>query len=132
MFLAAKELSLSATNLSNFLSCRHLTALDMAAASGKRKRPHLEDPLLQILFDRGLEHERKYVASLQAQGLRVVALDPDNKDRDAAVAQTLDAMRSGVDVIVQGALGEGRWFGRTDVLRRAHSPTRPRPRSSQP
>src|SRR5258708_27947994 len=122
MFLAAKELSLSATDLSNFLSCRHLTALDMAAASGKRKRPHFEDPLLQILFDRGLEHERKYVASLQAQGLNVVPLDPDNKDRDAAVAQTLDAMRSGVDVIVQGALSEGRWFGRTDVLRRVQGP----------
>src|SRR5437773_2062965 len=117
MKLSATELLLSATDLSNFLSCRHLTALDMAAASGERKRPHFDDPLLQILFDRGLEHERKYVASLQGQGLKMVTLAP-GQDRDTAVAQTLDAMRSGVDVIVQGALRDGRWFGLPDVLQR--------------
>jgi uncharacterized protein len=123
MHLSGTEPLLSATDLSNFLSCRHLTALDMAAALSKRKRPHFDDPLLQILFDRGLEHERQYVVSLQAQGLKIVALAPDNKDRDAAVAQTLDAMRSGVDVIVQGALRDGRWFGRTDVLQRVEKPS---------
>ena len=111
------QLLLSATDLSNFLSCRHLTALDMAAALGKRRRPHWDDPLLQILFDRGLEHERTYVESLKAQGLQVVTF-ADVKDRDAAVAQTLDAMRSGVAVIVQGALRDGRWYGRPDVLQR--------------
>jgi len=124
MQLCGTELHLSATDLSNFLSCRHLTALDMAAAFGKRKRPHFDDPLLQILFDRGLEHERQYVASLQAQGLKIVALAPNNKDRDGAAAQTLDAMRSGVAVIVQGALRDGRWFGRTDVLQRVERPSR--------
>src|SRR2546425_3075566 len=102
MHLSDTELLLSATDLSNFLSCRHLTALEMAVARGKRRRPHWDDPLLQILFDRGLVHERAYVASLQSQGLQIVTL-ADVKERDAAVAQTLHAMRSGMDVIVQGA-----------------------------
>src|SRR5438128_9666014 len=103
MQLSGYELSLSATDLSNFLSCRHLTALDMAVALDKRKRPYWDDPLLEILFARGLAHEKAYVASLQAIGRKVVTLE-DVKDRDAAVAQTLDAMRSGVDLIAQGAL----------------------------
>lgn len=116
------QLVLSATDLSNFLSCRHLTALDMAAALGKRRRPHFDDPLLQILFDRGLEHERTYVASLKSRGLQIVTV-ADVQDPEAAVAQTLEAMRSGADVIVQGALSDGRWYGRPDVLQRVQRPS---------
>ncbi len=122
MHLSGTELLLSATDLSNFLSCRHLTALEMAAALGKRRRPHWDDPLLEILFERGLAHERAYVASLQAAGRTIVTL-ADVKERDAVVAQTLDAMRSGADVIVQGALCDGRWYGRPDVLQRVHKPS---------
>ena len=65
---------LSATDLSNFLSCRHRTALEMAEAHGKRRRPKWDDPLLEILFKRGLEHEKAYVESLQAAGRRIVDL----------------------------------------------------------
>ena len=42
----------------------------------------------------------------------------------SAVDRTLDAMRDGVPVIVQGALIDGRWGGRIDVLRRVESPSR--------
>ena len=35
-----------ATDLSNFLSFRHRTALEMAMACGKRQRPHRYGPLL--------------------------------------------------------------------------------------
>src|SRR6185437_2790761 len=122
MQLSGAELLLSATDLSNFLSCRHLTALEMAAALAKRQRPHWDDPLLEILFARGLAHEKAYVASIQAAGRELVTLE-DVKERDAAVAQTLDAMRGGADVIVQGALRDGRWYGRPDVLRRVQKPS---------
>ena len=116
-------LTLSATDLSNFLSCRHRTALEMAEAVGKRHRPHWEDPLLDILFKRGFEHEKAYVQSLQATGLQIVDL-ADVKERAAALAQTLDAMASGVDAVVQGALGDGRWYGRPDAMRRVATPSR--------
>jgi len=122
MHLSGTQLFLSATDLSNFLSCRHLTALEMAAALGRRQRPHWDDPLLEILFARGLAHEQAYVASLQAVGQKIVTL-ADEKERDAAVAQTLAALRSGVDVIVQGALRDGRWYGRPDVLQRVQKPS---------
>jgi hypothetical protein len=41
-------LTLSATDLSNFLSCRHRTALEMAEADGKRHRPKFDDPLTTL------------------------------------------------------------------------------------
>jgi uncharacterized protein len=117
------ELTLSATDLANFLGCRHRTGLDKAAALGKRQRPHREDPLLDLLKQRGEAHEAAYVASLQRDGLRVVNLEDVFKDGDRAqhVARTLDAMREGADVVVQGALSDGRWFGYADVLERVPS-----------
>lgn len=116
------HLDLSATDLSNFLSCRHRTALELAQAYGKRHRPTWDDPLLEILFQRGLAHEKAYVESLQADSQSIVNL-ADVKDRDAAVARTRDAMRSGADVIVQAALRDGRWYGRPDVMRRIEKPS---------
>ena len=122
MRVLPNELSLSATDLSNFLSCRHLTALNMAEAYGTRKRPMWEDPLFELLIKRGLEHEAKYVESLRTDGRRIVDLS-DVKDREALLKQTLDAMRAGADVIVQGALCDGRWFGKPDVIQRLEKPS---------
>ena len=85
-------LILSATDLSNFLSCRHRTALEMGEVQGKQKRPKWDDPLLEILFKRGLEHERKYVQFLESAGRRIVDLG-EVKEPTVAIAQTLDAMR---------------------------------------
>lgn len=116
------QIELSATDLSNFLSCRHRTALEMAEALGKRQRPKWDDPLLEILFKRGLEHEKAYVESLQTDGRCIVDV-ADMKEHGAAVARTLDAMRSGADLIIQAALREGRWYGRPDVMRRIEKPS---------
>ena len=118
---AGGSLILSATDLSNFLGCRHRTALEMAEARGKRRRPRWDDPLLEILFQRGLEHEKAYVDSLRAAGRDVVQLA--DLDSAEAIARTLDGMRSGADVIVQAGLGDGRWHGRPDVLHRVDRPS---------
>jgi predicted RecB family nuclease len=117
MRASGEQMVLTATDLANFLSCRHRTGLEMAEANGKHQRPRWHDPLLKILFQRGLEHEKAYVESLQAGGRQVVSL-ADVGDPLAAEAQTLAAMRSGADIIVQAALSDGRWSGRPDVLRR--------------
>jgi predicted RecB family nuclease len=118
----AGSLVLSATDLSNFLNCRHRTALEMGEALGKRQRPAWTDPLLEALFARGLEHERNYVSRLSAAGKSIVDLS-EIKAREGAIAATLEAMRTGAEVIVQGAVGDGRWYGRPDVLLRVDSPS---------
>ena len=63
MRLSGTTLELSATDLSNFLGCRHRTALDMGVAQGVSEGPRtFVEPLLQI-SSTGNEHERLYVES---------------------------------------------------------------------
>jgi len=75
------RLRLSATDLANFLGCRHRTALGMAAASGTLKRPSVDDPGLEALFRRGLDHEAAHAASLKAGGASSVVELGEVKDR---------------------------------------------------
>lgn len=112
---------LSATDLSNFLSCRHRTALEMEAAAGLRTRPHHEDPLLDLLFKRGTDHEKAYVERLRGEGRSVVDLT-ELSSRDA-IAATQAAMREGVDVVVQAAFRHEHWFGKPDLLLRIAAPS---------
>jgi uncharacterized protein len=116
MHLSGTAVELSASDLSQSLACRHLTALNLAVALGRRSAPSWVDPALIVLRQRGLDHERGYVDGLRAQNLTVV--DLSDNEGDDAVASSIDAIRSGVDVVVQAALRDGRWFGRPDVLRR--------------
>ncbi len=116
------RLSLTATDLSNFLNCRHRTALELSEAWGRRTRPIWFDPWRESLFARGLEHERSYVSSLRAAGKQLEDLS-DITARDEVVAATIDAMRAGAQVIVQAALTTARWYGRPDVLLRVESPS---------
>lgn len=122
MRLNEHSLVLSATDLAQFLYCRHATALDMAAAFGARARPHWEDPLREILWQRGRDHERRYVDSLRLPGKVVVDLI-GVRDYEDAVERTVDALRNGADVVAQAALANGRWFGRPDVLQRVEKPS---------
>jgi len=114
-------IELSASDLSQFLGCRHRTALDLAVAHGQREAPTWVDPMMVVLQQRGLDHERGYADTLRAEGLVVVDLAEHAGDN--AVARTLDAMRAGANVILQPALRNGRWFGRPDVLRRVETPS---------
>ncbi len=119
----AAGLSLSATDLSNSLACRQLTGLDMSVQLEGRKRPFRNDPLADILKDRGLAHEKAYVDYLKAEGRNVLDLSA-LKDPEAAAAATHEAMRAGQGAIVQAALlsDDGRWYGRPDVLLRIEKP----------
>src|SRR4051794_20727112 len=117
MHLHGSELVLSATDLSHFLACRHRTGLDLAVAHGEKRRPYHEDPLLELLWQRGFEHEKAYVDSLRERTHSVVDLGHAN-DSDERVAQTLEAMHRGADVIVQAGLSDAGWFGKPDVMQR--------------
>lgn len=121
MRVSAGDLTSSPTDLANFLSCRHKTELDLLAARGLVRPSEWEDPLADVLRERGLAHERQYVAALRAQGLRIVDLttpDGQRPTNEALAAATRRAMQEGADVIVQAALAADGWFGYADVLRR--------------
>ena len=112
MQLADDGLRLSATDLANFLACRHLTRLDLDRVHGRIPRPPRyawQQEEVQLLRERGDAHEMAYVETLAESVARL---------ETRSQAETERAMRSGVAVIVQATLGEGRWMGRADVLRR--------------
>jgi predicted RecB family nuclease len=116
------RLRLSASDLSGYLNCRHLTELERSVATGALERPKAWDPLLEVLWQRGLKHEGDYVAHLAHSGLQPVRIEGVGVDDDAVEA-TLEAMRAGALAIVQGALRDGRWTGRADVLLRVERPS---------
>jgi hypothetical protein len=111
------QLILSVYDLIGHLSCHHLTALDLQVAEGALAKPVLWDPLLQVLRERGLKHEKGFIDNLKTQGLDATVIDGIDVNDDS-VGATMDAMRSGQQIVVQAALRDGRWIGRADVLRR--------------
>src|SRR5882757_6937448 len=113
----ADQLRFSASDLVGHLDCHHLTALDAAVAHGTLSKPKIWDPVLQALVERGLVHERQYVAHLTQLDINVVQIQGGGINATQA-QQTVEAMKSGADVIVQGALLHGVWSGRADILRR--------------
>jgi uncharacterized protein len=120
MKLEAGRLRLSASDVANFLACGHLTRLDMLSARGQLRPPHVYDAGFQDLVARGEAHERAVLDGFAAQGWSVceVAAQPDG---DAA-RSTLDALKTGADVVYQGVLlaKQGRdgpaLYGRPDFL----------------
>jgi predicted RecB family nuclease len=122
MHLHGRDLVLSATDLSNFLSCRHRTALDMAAAHGARAYPRVDDPLLELLWQRGRDHEKRYVDSLRGGGATFAELTGVD-DPVEHLEMTLEEMHKGTHTIVQGGLSDGHWFGKPDILRRVETPS---------
>lgn len=123
MHRTGPALRLSATDLANFLGCRHRTALDMAVADGARKRPFVHNPLLDVLRQRGIAHEKQYVDTLRAAGRGITDLSTvDDMGRRAEA--TRQAMDAGDDVIVQGALTDDSWHGLPDVMLRVSLPSR--------
>src|SRR5687767_12391883 len=112
MKLVSDKIQLSATDLSNHLGCHHLTELNRAVVLGKINKPSWTDPALAVLAQRGAEHEEAYVNFLRQQGKTVVNLNGQGP------SATAEAMKKGIDVIVQAELSDEGWNGRADVLYR--------------
>lgn len=110
---------LSATDLVGHLECEHLTQLERLAALGELKRPHRDDPALDLLSKLGDEHERQHLERYRGLGLQIVVIEERDMTADGlalAEADTLQAMRDGADVIYQATFFDGRWTGRADFL----------------
>lgn len=123
MKVISGTLRLSASDLSNHLACHYLTSLDLGVSKGLRPASTWHSPDARVLQQRGLAHENMYIEHIKTQGVSIVDLREVTDEKDA-LARTLEAMQKGSDAIIQGVLSEGRWFGRADVLRRVHQPSR--------
>src|ERR1700682_235425 len=105
MQLLEGEIVLSATDLTGFLECEHLTQLELKAAKGLLVRPVRDDPELDILTRRGGEHEQAHLARLRGERTSVVEISSESRTRAdlyARESETGAAMRAGADVIYPG------------------------------
>jgi predicted RecB family nuclease len=114
---------LSGSDLVGHLNCRYLTRLDREVARGTHAKPAgWDDPMLEVLAQRGALHEDAFVKHLTDNGLAVTRIEGKGIDKNST-AETLHAMREGVPIIVQAALGASPWSGRADILRRIEQPS---------
>jgi len=120
------RLILSASDLTGFLECPHLTQQELAATRGEIARPDRNDPELELVARHGTEHEEAHLDAYVGAGRSVARIETNGATLDAYVharEQTLAAMRAGVDVIYQAALFDGRWLGYADFLERVEIPS---------
>ncbi len=112
----------SASDLNNFLECRHLTELDRLVALGEKERPAGVDPMTALLARKGEEHERHYLQRLTELQGEVEIFDRPAENTIAglreAEARTVRAMEHGVRFIYQAMFFDGTFVGHADFLRR--------------
>lgn len=118
MRLIKSTLQLSASDLVNFLGCRHIVELDREVALGTREKPDWNQPALAILRQKGQEHEDNYIAHLRSSGLTVIDLSA------RSAAAVVEAMAIGYDIITQATFENDRWTGRADILRKVPGKSR--------
>jgi uncharacterized protein len=128
------RLVVSASDLVDHLACGHLTALDRALLDGRIAAPPADDPEVEVVRRRGLEHEERYLEARRDGATRVVEVPvapPGVDGRLGALrareACTVEAMRSGADVVYQATFIDERgsvwWRGHADFLERVEGPT---------
>ncbi|MEO5574722.1 MAG: TM0106 family RecB-like putative nuclease [Gaiellaceae bacterium] len=124
MHLHADRLHLSPSDVTAFVACEHLTTLSLARARGEIERPAVENEQAELIFRKGLEHERAYLESLRALGKTVLEIDEPRGDYERAARETADAIRAAEhDVIFQAVLAsddgsDDGWRGVADFLMR--------------
>ena len=117
---------LSPSDLNDLLECRHLMALKLAAFEGKAgpeaqpRRPHRDPGALRRAARAGHPRALRSARAARSSGSRPAAA---RRSCSRAVAQTLDAMRRGVEVIHQAALVGGGIGGYADFLERVDRPS---------
>jgi len=130
-----------ATDITNFLACRHISTLRQLEAEGRITMQFYADPTSELLRLLGMEHERKYLQDLKDQGFSVAEIaterpanvtgaKPERVPWAEAAAATRAAMDDGVDVIYQatfvqaGENGASMFGGRADFLKRVTKPSK--------
>ena len=92
----------SASDLVNYLGCRHTTYLDIRSQAEDLEKAGA-DETMRLLQRKGLDHEKAYLERLRTEGLNIVEIDRTGELQERVDA-TRSAMAGGVDVIYQAVL----------------------------
>ena len=122
----------SATDLVGFLACGHLTDLERSALAGLVKKPIRDDAELDLIAERGKQHEQVYIERLKADGRAISDLDSkrgDDENRGSyyrrLAQRTRESIKRGDDVIFQACFFDGTWLGFADFLLRVEDSEAP-------
>jgi uncharacterized protein len=110
----------SASDLSGFIHCHHLTTLNKMAVLGKIIKPKRESKLIETLQLRGQEFEQDQLKLLKKQKKSIAVINQDSK---TAFEETKKAMKKGFDVIYQARMEMGEWQGWADFLLKVDTPS---------
>src|SRR5437763_3499431 len=118
------RITLSPSDLNDYIECPHLTTLALEVARGARARPFVADEHAELLRRKGELHERAYLERLRAEGRQIVEIALGEPwDFEAAARRTAEAMRAGAEIISQATFVDDRWRGRADFLIKVDRPT---------
>jgi uncharacterized protein len=116
-----RSLHFSPSDLITFLEGEFAAWMERAYAErGNRDpgfQPDEDDPEMELVRGKGIEHEASVLAKLEALHGPAVRI----QDIDAAT-DTLAALQSGKKLIYQGRLDHGNWHGYPDFLLRTETP----------
>ena len=126
MQLVDDRLILSASDLISHLEVRPSHAPRPRGGDGQAYARGDSHRHGDLVARKGDEHELAYLESLRAAGREVVVIsgEPGLAGVRRRTERTLEAMRSGAEVIYQAVLFDGdRWRGYADFLERVESPS---------
>jgi predicted RecB family nuclease len=107
---------LSASRLNDFLGCPHQAALWLAGVKPEGET----DATLQLIRDKGFEHEAATLARLEQLHGPAEPI-PSNGSLADRARLTRDAIERGATLIYQGALSKDAWLGYPDFLLRTEA-----------
>jgi predicted RecB family nuclease len=113
----------SATDIASFLACRHTATLARAESKNEITKPFFHNQTIDLLRTLGIEHEQRYLRELAEKGGLSIAQIATSGSWKDAVAETLQALRQGVDAVYQGTFLDAPWGGRSDFLLRVNTPS---------
>ena len=114
----------SATDIASFLACRHTATLARAESKNEITKPFFKNQTIDLLRTLGQAHEQRHLRELaEKDGLSITQIAISGGNWKDAVAETVEALRQGVDAVYQATLLDAPWGGRADFLVRVNKPS---------
>jgi predicted RecB family nuclease len=110
------ELRLAASDVANFLACRHLTRLDLLYARKAITPPRMYDAGFADLVKRGEAHEKEVLQGFRDRGWHIIEIAADRTNPASGASATRAALESDADVIYQAVLTRPPTDGQPELL----------------
>lgn len=123
MHLRDSKITFSPSDLTNFMESSFVSFMDRLFVLGDPRAVQDEpDEGMEIIRQRGFEHEKSYLDLLKSSGADICEIDTKSGD---GVELTKQAMQQGRQYIYQAHLVQGQFFGKSDFLVRVDGRSSP-------